>query len=127
MKFCQPHWNALRDAIERRGLSHLIAKSGEDAAKRAVAELKGTATDHTLDPLMAAHWMIVGKVTERVGLALYGGDFCPVCEGIKTNEGVVDPKLDRVYTPEEEESYWIDGPADAVLQECRDKGLVLAQ
>jgi hypothetical protein len=126
MKFCQPHWDKLRTAIGSRGLGHLIAANGRDALARTVAELKGTAERDDYDPLMAAHWMIVSVVQERIGLALYFGDVCPVCEGIKTNEGVVDPKLGRVYTPDEEESYWIDGPADAVLGYCRANGLVEA-
>lgn len=125
MKFCQPHWDKLRAAVESRGLGHLVAANGRDAHARAVAELQGHAEVDDFDPLMTAHWMIVGVVQQRVGLALFFGDaICPVCEGIKTNEGHVDAKLGRVYTPEEEESYWIDGPADAVLADAKRLGLV---
>lgn len=127
MKFCQRHWDTLRVAVESRGLGHLIAANGRDAHARAVAELQGHAERDDFDPLMNAHWMIVSVVQQRIGLALFfGEDICPVCEGIKTNEGVVDPKLNRIYTPEEEESYWIEGPADAVLAEARRLGLVAA-
>lgn len=127
MKFCQPHWDKLRAAVESRGLGHLIAANGRDAHARAVAELQGRSERDDFDPLMAAHWMIVHAVQQRIGLALFfGEDVCPVCEGIKTNEGVVDPKLGRVYTPEEEESYWIDGPANAVLDEARRLGFMAA-
>lgn len=47
MKMCETHWAALRKAIADRGLAHLGAKSGVEAAARAVAELKGSETDST--------------------------------------------------------------------------------
>lgn len=118
MKYCQPHWDALRDAIERRGLSHLVAKSGEAAARRARAEIEGTATDRTFDPLMAAHNMVLAKVTEMGGLYLFTGEYCPVCEAMKGHAAHA--------TPEETERHYTEGPADAVLQYCRENGLVLA-
>lgn len=118
MRFCQPHWNALRGAIESRGLSHLIAANGRDAHARAVAELQGNAELSDYDPLMAAHWMIANRVLELGGLYLMTADYCPVCEAIKGHE--------KHMTREETEKYYIDGPADAVLQYCRENGLVAA-
>ncbi len=119
MKFCIPHWNALRKAIESRGLSHLVAKTGEDAAKRLTAEVKGTATDRTFDPLMSAHNMIVGRAIEMGGIYLLTGEYCPICEAVKHKPEDV--------TVEVVEAHWIDGPADGVLEYCREKKLVLAQ
>jgi hypothetical protein len=57
MKMCQPHWERLKAAVESRGLGHLIAANGRDAAARAAAELKGTDEVDDYDPLMAATWM----------------------------------------------------------------------
>lgn len=115
MKFCQAHWDRLRTAIEIRGLGHLIAPSGAEAMERAAQELDGTATDATYDPLMAAHWMIVSRVTELGGLYLMTGDYCPICEAIKGHS--------QAMVSEQVEAHYIDGPADAVLAYCRDKGL----
>jgi hypothetical protein len=124
VQFCGRHWQALRQAIDARGLGHTVAANGRDAFARAAAELQGKAELADFDALMAAHNMIVAKVTERVGLSLFvTKEICPVCEGIKTNAGVVDPTLGRVYTDAEEESYWIDGPADAMLSIAKHHGI----
>lgn len=63
MKFCQPHWDALRDAIEARGLSDLIAPDGETAAMQMVDALKREETTAAnFDPLMNAHFAIASNV-----------------------------------------------------------------
>lgn len=120
MKICQPHWESLKAAIHSRGLDHLIAVNDRDAHARTVAELKGTAEADDFDPLMGAHNMIVGKCTELLGIGLFMGDFCPLCEILKP--GVYpQPAADCRY--KSNESYFIDGPADAVLQMARERGL----
>lgn len=55
MRMCQPHWDALRRAIDARGLSALIAESGEKAASNLVSELEDGSTIDNFDPLMGAH------------------------------------------------------------------------
>lgn len=90
MKFCQPHWDALRGEIERRGLSRLVAKGGTAAAERMAREIEGTAGPDDFDPLMAAHNLILNNamdVCKRAGaspLVLMmpnedGSDRCPLC------------------------------------------------
>ena len=124
MKFCQKHWDMLRKAIEDRGLTHLIAKSGEQAAENMVSELRGE--EHPYDPLMAAHWMISSAALDQGGLYMMTGDHCPVCEAIKHT--AEHPLADGNPAGEEwVEKFWIDGPANAVLAECREKGLVPRQ
>lgn len=118
MKFCQSHWDALREAIESRGLGHLIAANGREAAARTAAELKGTADLSDYDPLMAAHWQIVAVATEYCGFALYAGDVCPVCEVLK-----VYPPIPPGHRYATNEQYFIDGPADAALEFCREQGI----
>lgn len=68
MRFCQTHWDRLRDALEERGLAELIAKDGERAAANLVNEAEtGEATLANYDPLMRAHWAIVGNATRMLG------------------------------------------------------------
>lgn len=124
MKLCQVHWGKVREAINSRGMGSLVSKDGAVAIDRLEDELKGTATPESYDPLMSVNNMIFGRALEFGGLYLMTGDFCPICEAIKHRAGVVDPEKGRPYTTEEEESYWIDGPADGALTYCREKGLM---
>lgn len=128
MKICTDHWSKLRAAIDVRGLTQYIAKDGRIAAQNLVLELEGREAEAYYDPLMAAHNMIFAGALERIGLSLMVGDKCPVCEGVKYNLedqeiNGVDPRYGRLLTTEDEEKYWIDGPADAVLEICLSKGM----
>lgn len=119
MKICPEHWAKVRAAVESRGMGHLGAKTGEQAAKDAESQLRGEETSY--DPLMACNWMITSRALESGGLYLMtpkpdGSDHCPLCEAIEHRpEG---------KTIEESERYWIDGPADAALAHCRERGLL---
>lgn len=63
MRFCQAHWDALREKIDEKGLSSLVSESGEEIARRTVRELEeGEHTIDNYDPLMAAHWAIANNV-----------------------------------------------------------------
>ena len=66
MKFCQPHWDALRAAIEARGLSALVAESGEKAASNLVSELTGGPSIDNFDPLMGAHNAILSRAMDEI-------------------------------------------------------------
>jgi hypothetical protein len=118
MKFCQPHWDALRTAVEARGLGHLIAANGRDAVARTVADFAGRADVSDFDPLMSAHWMIAERATQVLGLALYCGDLCPVCELL-----TVTPPPPPGHRYATNDAYFIDGPADAVLARCQELGI----
>lgn len=120
MKFCQPHWDELRAGIDERGLSQLIARDGKAAAERMTAEVKGTATDATFDPLMAAHWAIVNRAMERG----WRGPFdpavlCPLCFVQDHYDTCQQPNCVKSLPSE-----WITGCADWILATCREKGLV---
>jgi hypothetical protein len=111
MRICQKHWDALREAIKQRGLEHLVAQSGEAAVENIVAELQGTEKSEDYDPLMSCHWMIMGQATKMLGLEVMspnedGTPKCPVCAVVEAIE------FD-----------YINGPADAALDECRARGL----
>lgn len=69
MKFCQPHWDKLKAAIAERGLSHLIAKSGQEAMAREIRALENKQEGpRDYDPLMSAHWQIAENALRCGGL-----------------------------------------------------------
>jgi hypothetical protein len=83
-----------------------------------VAELRGTSEADDFDPLMAAHNMIMAHVAPAAPYIMYG-DYCPVCEFCAHVE---PPPAGHRYATNE--SYMIDGPADAVADEARRLGLM---
>jgi len=108
MKFCQPHWNELRQAIKSHGVWDLVATSGEEAMSQVVDELKGVEkTLERYDPLMAAHNMITGRAIQCGGLYLLTGDYCPLCELAK-------------HTRPEVARDWITGASKAAADMARE-------
>jgi hypothetical protein len=114
VRFCQPHWDELREAIRTRKLDHLVPKSGEEAVERLKDELEGNPDQ--FDPLMAAHNMVVGNAMNILGLSLFTGDLCPLCEVEKAGkeEGLGDGTA----------SGWVTASADGVLSHCREHNLL---
>ena len=84
------------DAVESRGMSGLVAKSGEAAVEDQVRQLEeaqatGTVSEQTtrdtFDLLMSMHWHWMNGVLKNGGLYVMGnnpndpeGNYCPVCE-----------------------------------------------
>lgn len=103
MQICKDHWQLMRDAVEERGLSGLIAKSSEAAMDNEVRQLEeaqatGKVSEKTVketfDPLMSMHWHFTNDALRCGGLYLMGereggGEYCPVCEFEKNAEGFV--------------------------------------
>lgn len=111
MRICPEHWSALRNAIEQRGLSSFVARDAREAFDSLVRQLEdkaGPVAD--FDPLMGAHWAIVGQFTKDIGLAAFVGDLCPLCEVDKSATGRADN--------------WINGASDDQLAYARNLGLV---
>jgi len=85
MQFCTKHWSGLKDAIRERGLQQLVASSSEEGFAKQVEQLESsTVTRTTFDPLMGAHYAILGRALEVAGLSLMlqnedGSDRCPLC------------------------------------------------
>ena len=78
------HWTRLRQTIEDRGLSALVADSGKKAAANLASEVVDGRTIDNFDPLMAAHNAILGNVVKLTGLAVMvnnedGSERCPLC------------------------------------------------
>lgn len=85
MQFCQPHWEELKAAIDQRGLSQFIARSGEEAIEHTVRELQGQDTVVDFEPLLMANNMLWNLSMNVIGLEMMavneqGAHRCPVCE-----------------------------------------------
>ncbi len=86
--------------------------------ERLSEEIEGTAQPYNYDPLLAMNSMIFGEAIKLGGLYLLNGDYCPVCEVIRQYADTEDED-GKFITAEDVRSYWIDGPADAVLEYCQ--------
>lgn len=113
MKFCNPHWEELREAIKSKGMWDLVSRNGEEAVKRLSDEDK---KPESFDPLMSAHNMILGNALKAGGLYLLQGDYCPLCELDKNNDKMGEHSKD-----------WIEGATNGCLEHCRELGLVKVQ
>lgn len=74
MRICQAHWNGLREEIDLRGLSHLVARSAQEA-NAIVAEALAGAPEVEFDPLLMANFMIL-----KLALKQFPYFECPLCE-----------------------------------------------
>lgn len=118
MKYCQSHWNRLRQAIEQHGMEKLVARDGQAAAARLVKEIEGRADLLNFDPLMAAHNEITRRFLEPLGadgLYVFMGDYCPLCELVRLNPQ--KPQLD---------ANWINGCTKELQDFCLKEGLITA-
>jgi hypothetical protein len=126
MRTCKDHWQLMRDAVDARGMSSLVAKDGQTAMANELAQLEaaqaGDPEPHKaapLDPLMSLHWHFANEALRCGGLYLMGqnddgkndGHFCPVCEFEKHAEGFVAKEA-------------IGSVADQIADHCRAEGLI---
>lgn len=119
MRMCEAHWAQLRSAIEARGLGHLVSANGRELASRFASALEGEDELANYDPLMWAYLLIVEEATNWCGLSLYmEDDLCPLCEVLK-----VYPPIPEGHRYATNDSYFVDGPADAVLEFAREHGI----
>lgn len=120
MKFCQPHWDTLRVAIDSRGLSALIAESGEQAISNTLSELNNGPTIDNFDPLMSAMWAIVRNLSDIDSSILFMDD-CPLCFGNREHaKGCADPSCTGGATYFD---MWIERAADDQVVEWKKRGL----
>jgi hypothetical protein len=108
MKFCPAHWETLRAAIKDRGLSALVAESGQQAVSNFASEIDHGPTVDNFDPLMGAHWAIIGNLSTNNPAILFADD-CPLCYANRAHfEGCSDPTCTDAayYDP------WIQRAAD---------------
>lgn len=119
MKFCHPHWEALRTAIKDRGLYALVADSGSQAASNMVSEIADGPTIDNFDPLMNAHWTIISNLSAIDPNILFMDD-CPLCYGNRMHA----QKCKDVTCPGGATYYdeWIDKAADDQVDEWKARG-----
>ena len=121
MKFCQGHWDRLREAIETRGIADLIAPDGHVALEQMADQLNRAeageepSTPVNYDPLMAAHWAIINNVSEAGGPGcllhmISTPDCCPLCFANEQHEAIcTEPGCTFTFDD------WIDRAADDQL------------
>lgn len=116
MKFCQDHWDRLREAIKERGLGEYIAEGGHEAASRMAGQVDARkVTKANFEPLMGAHNAILSNAMGLVGLEVFadgagGPHLCPICYLNETHaRECKDPKCTLGPTGFDA---WIDYAAD---------------
>jgi hypothetical protein len=118
MRICQAHWDKLKQAIEDRGLMHLVAGSGEKAAGLVERQLQGD--DTAYDPLMAANFAIWNNALKAFGIQMMSGDApCPLCLMDDHKKTCTEPGCKA-----EGGDDWIRYAADGQLEVAKGKGLV---
>lgn len=116
MRMCMGHWTELRQAINDRGLSHLVSQNGQEAAKRMANLSNGSTDPKDFDPLLAAHMAITSYYISHTGLDhINESDVCPVCHASENADG------------NNLAENWISGAADDVFAVAKSKGLVSEQ
>jgi hypothetical protein len=96
MQICEKHWMALKTAVSKRGLDHLIAPDGHAVVEMMKRQSEGTASALDFDPLMNAHNQLVDVAMGFVGaINLIASDSCPVCvlEGYDWCDGAAHQSL----------------------------------
>lgn len=108
-----------REAVDSRGMSSLVAKSGEEACAQMVAELEGEKDPKQFDPLISLNWHFSGEAIRCGGLYLMSpdpsgandGHWCPICEFVKNAKGFdAKAQIGRV--------------ADQMAEHAREQGLI---
>ena len=110
MKFCQAHWDQLKEAVRRKGMWRHVAESGAAVMRQTIKELEGTKGPEDFDPLMGCFWMILNRVVQETGLQfMQENSECPLCS--------LDSQLPGDATE------WIEGCTDAARAHCQELGL----
>lgn len=120
MRFCDTHWNALRAAIDARGLGQFVSKDGAEALRR-FAEDAELQTKDTFDPLIAAHTMIVRNGL-RLLTELPNQNDCLLC-ALLAEEAIQVATYGREAVKVHIDQ-WIDQSADGALTFAKGLGLV---
>lgn len=123
MQICAKHWAAIRAALDARGLTPFIAKSGEEAAARMQRmQEDGEETKDTFEPLMGCNQMLMEGAIRMGGLAVINTNDCPVCMAMKA---AANCPCGKSHSEAEIEKHWTVDVADCALARAKELGLVL--
>lgn len=121
MQMCMDHWNALRAAIDARGLSALVSESGEQAAANLASEMQDGPSVDNFDPLLGAHNAIMVHALEHGGFGVMqpnadGSERCPLCwMNSMHNEHCREPGCIETAVYDR----WIDLAADGQVEDWK--------
>ena len=122
MKWCQEHWDAMKEKVRELGMWHLVAPNAE-AAIEAMKEDIEAAGEHreskaAFDPLMSAFWAINGRALAMGGLYIMSEPVCPLCELDK--HAPSDAPIPEGFASHA--AAWIDGCMRAQREGARNRG-----
>lgn len=113
MNFCKKHWDAIKEDVERLGLSRFVAQSGEQAVEHIVREFEGESTVVDFEPLLGASGQLFSIACNFIGSSVMfaaEGDErppCPVC-AIETYD-------------------WCEGAVAQAVKEAARRGLMTSE
>jgi hypothetical protein len=110
MQICKDHWNKLRTAIHDRCLDHLMSGTVAANMRNPVQKLLLGHPPLVVCTIMICQEALKGGGVYLLGMKEDGTAYCPICEALENNAG--------------DENFWINGPADAVLEHARELNLV---
>ena len=121
MKFCPPHWAALREMIVAKGMGGLISSDAPVSLSDWMRDLD--VDDFPSDPLISAWFMLCGRAVYVLGLELLENklgdgtvEYCPLCE--VEEAGLEDNGQSGLAQG------WMEGCTDSILVYCRNNNLL---
>lgn len=112
MQICTDHWTALSAEVDSSGMKDLVARDGDEAQEKLVAQVQGADGRAGFDPLMGANFAIFSAFLEDAGIEGLGLEGCPLCEVGKQSPDVAQE--------------WIRGSVNDQLGYARKLGLMPA-
>lgn len=120
MKICENHFEQLKQAIDDRGLTYLIAKNSLLAAQNFSEQARGIQTKENYDPLMSANWTIWGNALQCFGTEIMSPDApCPLCILDDHAATCTDTKCIK-----DSGSDWIGFAADGQVEAAKKLGII---
>lgn len=101
MKYCQKHWDQLKDSIKKYGIWSMVSSDAIEALRRQQAT---TQTKENFDPLMACSIQVYQRALRLLGFYMLNEvEICPVCELIEKipdSKGRTKEELELHYSDE---------------------------
>lgn len=118
MSWCQEHWDRLRKEVDAQGMGNMVSKDGAEAVQR-----MGSNDPKDIDPLIAIHNNVLGRVLNN---CLSQGVFpegCPLCTVQQSFEKV---KTQANFDPAThlDAEHWIIRVTSSLAQYLREQGVL---